>query len=138
MLDAFSGEGASMARPLTCQYGYENRHPFRDRDLCEFMLAIPTHFLESLGQKRPVVKAAFEVEFEENLLQRNDKTKFIKCLQKGIERDVEAKRLFNSEPKYWEKYVKDCYFDQDDVPLIDKQVVKWRCAYYNFWVKVGK
>ena len=138
ILDAFSGEGASMARSITCQYGYENRHPFRDRDLCEYMLAIPTRFLEALGQKRPVCKAAFEVEFEENLRKRNDKTKFIKCLQKGIERDVEAKRLFNSEPKYWEKYVKDCYFDQDDVPLIDKQVVKWRCAYYNFWVKVGK
>jgi len=138
VLDAFSGEGASMARSITCQYGYENRHPFRDRDLCEFMLAIPTHFLEALGQKRPVLKQAFRVEFEENLRKRNDKTKFVQCLQKGIERDVEAERLFNSEPKYWEKYVKDCYFDQDDVPLIDKQVVKWRCAYYNFWVRVGK
>ena len=138
VLDAFSGESAMVARVSDAHYGFEKRYPFRDRDLCEFMLSVPTRFLESLGQKRPIVKHAFVAEFENELLNRNDKTHFVECLKRGIEADQKAIEWFESPDSSWGDYVKECYFERNDVSLINKLVVKWRCAYYNFWQTVGK
>ena len=136
VLDAFAGEGAAVARITTNQFGFEKRYPFRDRDLAEFMLAVPTRFLESLGEKRPILKQAYLHDLPENIIRRNKKTRFIECLERGIEDDHTAQEYYDLEPRYWLDYVKVCYFQREDVPLSDKLVVKWRCAYYNFWKRV--
>jgi len=46
VLDGFAGEDSFHGRYMEAKYGIERRYPFRDRELCEFMLAIPSERLQ--------------------------------------------------------------------------------------------
>jgi len=59
VLDGFAGDDAVHGRYLDAKHGVERRYPFRDRDLCEFMLAIPSQQLYFDLIKRPIVKNQF-------------------------------------------------------------------------------
>jgi len=45
-------------------------------------------------------------------------------------------RWFNNEPADWQHYVKQCYFDDESGENKANQVVRWRCAYYDYWKSV--
>lgn len=136
VLDGFAGEDAMLGRHMENKYSLERRYPFRDRDLCEFMLSIPTEQLAKLGVSRPIVKRAYRQEFTDELASRNDKTQFVDSLLKGIEKDNKLSENLNSKPLFWQEYVKECYFEGENTTDVAKKVVKWRCAYYNFWYRV--
>lgn len=135
-MDGFSGEDAMLGRIMENKYGVERRYPFRDRELCEYMLAIPTDQLVRLGVSRPIVKAAYRNEFTPQLMNRNDKTHFQAGLRHGIESDELYEAFLNQQPKYWRKYVKQRYFSSKSTQTTLKSLVKWQCAYYNFWYRM--
>ncbi len=133
VLDGFAGEDAMLGREMENKYEIERRYPFRDRELCEFLLAIPTSQLERLENKRPIVKQAYRSEFNEELLSRNDKTDFSGGLLTGIRRDAIWRDELAREPKIWRRFVKNCDFSAEKDVNLAELVVMWRCAYYNFW-----
>ncbi|GAA6139431.1 lasso peptide isopeptide bond-forming cyclase [Arenicella sp. 4NH20-0111] len=135
-MDGFAGDDAMLGRVMENKYQIERRYPFRDRDLCEFMLAIPTSQLIKLGVSRPIVKSAYATEFPDDLLNRNDKTQFQSALFRGVKTDRVYEKLFDREPKYWRKYVKQRYFFDKNGQNTFKTLVKWQCAYYNFWYRM--
>ncbi len=136
VMDGFAGEDAMLGRHMENKFAIERRYPFRDRDLCEFMLGIPTAQLEKLGVKRPIVKRAYDTEFSRELKERNDKTRFVDSLYDGLKRDKNWQSILVKSPQAWQNYVKDCniYENHEDNDL--NAVVKWQCAYYNFWHSV--
>ncbi len=136
VLDCFAGDDQMLGRVMENKYRVQRRYPFRDRELVEFLLAIPSEQLEFLGQKRPIVKSAYQNEFTVALRQRNDKTDFTGVLKQGISKDKKWLTILNLEPKFWQKYVKECHFTQIETVSIEKQVVLWQCAYYNFWHRI--
>lgn len=133
MLDGFAGDDAVHGRYLDAKHGVERRYPFRDRDLCEFMLAIPSEQLYFNLSARPIVKHAFENEFTKELLSRNDKTNFSEAIYAGIKTDKIGLAWFHSEHQDWRQYVKQCYFSGENGEKTGNQVVRWRCGYYDYW-----
>lgn len=136
VLDGFAGDDAVHGRYLDAKYLVERRYPFRDRDLCEFMLSIPSHQLYFALQKRPIVKQAFVKEFGPNLLNRNTKTVFSDVIYTGIANDLKNKHWYESQPAQWTDYVKHCYFDAKTTQNQSLGVVRWRCGYYDYWKSV--
>lgn len=136
VLDGFAGDDAVHGRYLEAKYGIERRYPFRDRDLCEFMLSIPSHQLYFALQKRPIVKRAFANEFSPELMSRNTKTVFSDVIYKGVEQDQRSRQWFDSGTEYWTEFVKHCYFDAKTERNHSLEVVRWRCGYYDYWKSV--
>lgn len=136
VLDGFAGEDAAHGRYMEAKYGIERRYPFRDRDLCEFMLAIPSDQLYFNLTKRPIVKRAFASEFTPELTARNSKTNFTPIIDQGIEKDLRCREWFRSKPPQWSYYVKECYFDSKAAQKQGSNVIQWRCGYYDYWKSV--
>lgn len=133
VIDAFEGEDANFGKYLEADYGLERRYPLRDRELVEFMLAIPSDQLFSMGNQRPIIKRAYMHEFDPSLNQRNNKTNFYPVIQSGIASDVAMDKWLAVSGAIWRQDVKqDCFIEENSQNLtID--AVKWRCAYHEFW-----
>ncbi|MEO0369398.1 MAG: asparagine synthase-related protein, partial [Pseudomonadota bacterium] len=84
LLGSICGEDAHYGRRLEVSYGIERRNPFRDRDLCEFMLNVPSEQLYALGITRPILREAFKDDLPEAILARVDKTEFMTALNRHI------------------------------------------------------
>ncbi len=136
VLGDFVGRDLAIGRFIESEYSIERRYPFRDRDLCEFMLAIPSDQLAFNGVLRPIVKRAFANEFPKNLRDRNGKTSFAKVMREGMINDQNNKRWGESQEQEWSRYVKECYFNGKVEQNSYFDVVKWRCGYYDYWMSV--
>ena len=133
VVGAFEGEDAAYGKYMEAKYQLERRYPLRDRDLAEFMLAIPSDQLFAQLQARPIVKSAFADELPKQLLQRNSKTDFSAVIEAGIKRDKRSSQWLQSNHADWQRLVKNCFFDQSSADNLRLNTVKWRCAYYEFW-----
>ncbi len=136
VLSDFVGRDLAIGRYIESEYSIERRYPFRDRDLCEFMLAIPSDQLAFNGVLRPIVKRAFANEFPKNLRERDGKTSFAKVMREGMRNDQNNKRWGESQAREWSRYVKECYFNGKVEQNSYFDVVKWRCGYYDYWRSV--
>ena len=136
ILGASAGNDAAIGRFLEAKYAIERRYPFRDRDLCEFMLAIPSRQLELNRAKRPIVKRAFLAEFPEQMAKRNIKAYFAEVILNGLRNDSQNRTWGNTVSREWSYYVKECYFDSKGEKNHLLEVVKWRCGYYDYWKSV--
>lgn len=136
VLGDFVGRDLAIGRYIESEYSIERRYPFRDRDLCEFMLAIPSDQLAFGGELRPIVKRAFAEEFPRNLRERVGKTSFAKVMREGMRNDQNNKRWGESQAQEWSRYVKQCYFNGKVEQNSYFDVVKWRCGYYDYWKSV--
>ena len=95
VLGSFQGEDINYGKYMEAKYGLERRFPFRDRDLVEFMLAIPSSQLSLINMSRPIVKTAFTNEFRSSLINRNDKTNFTSVILNGISLDQHCLRYLS-------------------------------------------
>ncbi|NNC99041.1 MAG: hypothetical protein HKN85_02550 [Gammaproteobacteria bacterium] len=136
VVGAFEGEDANYGKFMEAKYGIERRYPFRDRDLAEFMLAIPSDQLFFAMTTRPIVKRAFAYEFTQTLMDRNSKTDFTQVVNCGIESDKRVLKWLNSESADWQKYVREDLFTDASEMQASVRRLKWRCGYYEFWKRV--
>lgn len=128
-------EDAYYGRYLDIHYGIERRYPFRDRDLVEFMLAIPSRFLYFEGIPRPIVRKAFENELRPNMLQRRDKAIFSNVINSLAKQDKQLDFYLNNQDATWQSWVKPDYVHVKQSSELDGSL-KWMCAYYEFWKKL--
>lgn len=135
LFDAFAGEDALHARFNGAPHGVEYRYPLRDRELCEFVLSVPSEQLYHLGEVRPLLKRAFAAELPDAVAQRNDKTLFTAPVIKQIEADHSLLTELEEGETQWSQYVKKSYFSDPQENYDLRQLALWRCAYYNFWRK---
>ena len=133
LLDAAVGEDSANGKYMEGKYNLERRYPFRDRELCEFMLAIPSDQLYFKLSIRPIVKRAYQNELTHNILNRNTKTSFASAINAGILADKKSRQWFEKEPQAWREYVKECYFEGVQADDSMRNIVSWRCGFYNYW-----
>lgn len=136
VLGEFAGEDLALGSYMEAKFGIDRRFPFRDRNLCEFMLAIPSDQLYFKLIKRPIVKNAFSAEFGPKLTARNSKTDFTNVIAAGVQNDVKNRDWFNADPSEWQYYVKAAYFDDESVKITERDTLRWNCGYYNYWKSV--
>ncbi|MFT5572331.1 MAG: hypothetical protein ACI9FR_001254 [Cryomorphaceae bacterium] len=87
VFSGFVGEDQALGRHMESKFELERRYPFRDRDLCEFLTAIPCHQLYFNHTPRPVVRNAFINDFRPELFALKAKTSFITTIIGGIRND---------------------------------------------------
>ena len=133
---SLEGEDAAYGRFVEAEYGLERRYPFRDRDLAEFMLGVPSRFLFFDLIERPIVKKAFESDFPALLMQRNGKTDFSSVINAGIRQDQVAEGWLEHPEKDWDQTVNKRYIDRQHPEFERFLVVKWQCSYYEYWKSV--
>jgi len=136
VFSGFAGEDIAHGRYMDACSGIERRYPFRDRDVCEFMLSIPSAQLNFFSINRPLIKRAFKQELRPDLLQRNEKTSFYSVIKAGIENDNAYLTWFNRDDADWSIYVKKCYFDDPQAQTTGLDIVRWQCGYYDYWKSV--
>ncbi|MEM7357982.1 MAG: asparagine synthase-related protein [Pseudomonadota bacterium] len=135
VVDAFEGEDAHYGKYMEANYRLERRYPFRDRELVEFMLAVPAGQLYSRSIARPIVKNAYAAEFNEQLLARNSKTNFYPVISAGIERDDQYERWLDRSES-WKKDLKAPFFTDQSRMKNGVDAVQWRCSYHEYWQSV--
>ena len=132
LFDGTAGNDMALGRIMEAKYKIDRRYPMRDRDLCEFMAVIPSTQLIDGLIARPIVLRAFDKELPTSIKQRNTKTSFQTVINAQISKDEKAKYWLTTSPA-WQRYVKHCYFNDQEAELGLRLLVEWRCAYYNFW-----
>ncbi len=133
ILDAAIGEDAASGKYMEAKFNLERRYPFRDRELCEFMLAIPSDQLYFNLSLRPILKRAYQSDLGDMLLNRNTKTSFLPVINAGITADHRCEKWFEQKPQAWRAYVKESYFKAESAPKSMLNIVRWRCGFYNYW-----
>lgn len=133
VVGTLEGEDGAYGRYLEAEYRLERRYPFRDRQLAEFLLAVPTEQLFFKRNSRPIVRKAFENEFRPNLLNRKAKTDFSEVIMAGIECNDGYLSWLNKNTASWAKIVKKSYITSNGGNSHYKSLIQWRCAYYEFW-----
>jgi len=132
----FAGDDIAMGRYMEAKYQVERRYPFRDRDLCEFMLSVPSDQLYFHFTPRPIVRRAFADELGPKLLARKTKTSFSSVVSDHIAKDSTCREWFSDNDAHWRQFVKQSYFDALNLQESGADIVMWRCGYYDYWKSV--
>ena len=133
VLGSLEGEDAHYGKYMEVKYQLERRYPFRDRELAEYMLAIPSDQLFFNLTPRPIVRQAFVKEFPEILRHRKSKTSFNSIILAGIKKDKNYKEWLNGEHTNWQRFVKESEIKSDALEDDRLTWLEWRCGYYEFW-----
>jgi hypothetical protein len=133
LLDGFEGDDAHFGRRMEAKFGLEKRYPLRDRDLVEFMLAIPVTELYSCGVTRPIVKEAFRQDFRAELQDRQTKTDFTPVVSEGVISDTRYSAWLNHHNRDWPSFVKERYILGSKDTDAAANRLRWQLAYYEFW-----
>lgn len=136
VVGSLEGEDAAYGRYLESTYQLERRYPYRDRDLVDFMLAIPTDQLFYQGISRPIVRRAFQDEMPKVVVERQGKTNFSSVIDAGIQRDKNFQHWLSINKPQWTYFVDESYIWQKNAVDSGNLGLKWRCAYYEYWKTV--
>jgi asparagine synthetase B (glutamine-hydrolysing) len=123
-------------RAIEASFGIEKRQPFRDADLIEFMLAIPTKYLRKVDQFRAIVKQAFAQDLPKAMLTRNDKADFFATVDQRINRSQQVTSMLEKRDAHWHKYVKKGYVAATTSSTRQSSMINWTCAYYENWCEI--
>lgn len=130
-------------RPVEASRGIEKRQPFRDADLIEFMLAIPTQYLRTGKNFRPIIKRAYRQGLPTAVLERSDKADFFPTISEKIEGSQPIKQLLSGTDTHFSKYVKKQYLEGKTPDIRKMSMIRWNSAYLESWFthyfkKVGR
>jgi asparagine synthase (glutamine-hydrolysing) len=125
----------------TSRYGLELRHPYRDRRLVEYVLALPAHQLYYHGQYKHVLRTAMQGILPDAIRMRSRPTTLLSLLSRGMEREKEVLQRHVQDPNAtWRKYVRaDWLADHWNIPVTQENdgweaVVPWLCVSFASWV----
>jgi asparagine synthase (glutamine-hydrolysing) len=121
--------------------GLELRHPYRDRRLVEFMLAVPAYQLYDGRFFKPIVRNAMEGLLPEPVRMRQAPTSLAPLYRRGLlERETEVvSRIMGKPEAVWRKYVSADWLNQVAPSRLRSgvdggdTVVLWQCVSMELW-----
>lgn len=118
----------------------ELRHPFRDRRLVEFVLALPAHQSYNRGAFKHVLRTAMKGILPELIRTRTERTELSSLYFRGMEREkLRLASLLQKPSAGWHGYVKEAWMathgDPSQAPESTgaEALVPWMCASYEIW-----
>jgi len=118
----------------------ELRHPYRDRRLVEFMLAIPAHQLHRCGSSKHILRMAMKSKMPDLVRLRQEVTSFLSLFVHGQEREIKVIYDWLQDPSAkWRRFVQSAWtFKRLGIALTPAQegpqaLVIWRCLSYQAW-----
>jgi len=118
--------------------GVELRHPYRDRRLVEFMLAIPASQLYRRGRYKYMLRNAMRKTLPEQIRTRKEPTSLVPLFRRGLVEKEQAtvKRLLSGSNQLWPRYVRADWLTQA-VPghyrSEAEELVLWFCICCELW-----
>jgi len=118
----------------------ELRHPFRDRRLVEFVLALPAHQSYNRGAFKHVLRTAMTGILPELIRTRTERQELNSLYFRGMEREkFRIKSLLQKPSAGWHGYVKNDWLAANSDPSESREctgaeaLVPWMCASYEIW-----
>ncbi len=118
--------------------GVELRHPYRDRRLVDFMLAIPDHQLYGLGRHKQIARRALRGLLPRKIVERTTPSPLNPLFDRGI-REREAGRvreILDRSDAVWPRFVRRDWLEQ----VLDGsakepagEYVLWQCLAFELW-----
>lgn len=134
-----SGGVSRETRNASC-HQIELRHPYRDRRLIEYVLALPAYQLYRRGVYKHVLRTAMKGILPEIIRVRSIPTSLITFYSHGVAREKEVLRnYFRDVNAIWRKYVRaDWLLERWEIPLTPEKdgpeaIVAWLCASFERW-----
>jgi asparagine synthase (glutamine-hydrolysing) len=137
--------GAREARGISAEIydasrsGIDLRHPYRDRRLTEFMLAVPAHQLYRQGRYKHLARVASAGVLPSEIPARTEPTLLTPLFRRGIfEREGRTVRnILHSNHAVWPRFVDPRYVEEvlrngPRRPL--DEVVLWHCIGFETWI----
>jgi asparagine synthase (glutamine-hydrolysing) len=123
----------------------ELRHPFRDRRLVEFMLAIPADQLSRRGMLKHVLRVAMAGVLPDTVRLRTRPTSLAALYQRGlVDRETDRMaELLSGPDALWRGFVREDQLFQEMPRIISEGrdgpagLVPWYCAYSELWQRLG-
>lgn len=131
---------SSSELPNANRHAVELRHPYRDRRIIEFMLAIPAHQLHRCGSSKHILRMAMKSKMPDLVRLRQEFTSFLSLFVRGQEREIEVIHNWLQGPyAKWRKFVRlDWALKHLSIVLTPAQdgphaLVIWYCLSYQAW-----
>jgi asparagine synthetase B (glutamine-hydrolysing) len=140
--------GLRVARNCAAETCYASRHvveqrnPYRDRRLIEFVLALPAYQLYYRGFIKYILRRAMQDILPDVIRTRNKPTRLISLFFRGIERENAVLRTFFQDPgAAWRRFVlADWLLERWNVAFPPEQdgpqaLVPWLTFSFEAWYK---
>jgi asparagine synthase (glutamine-hydrolysing) len=118
--------------------GVELRHPYRDRRLVEFMLAIPASQLYRQGRYKPILRTAMQGILPEPIRLRSEPTVLTPLFIRGLadKERTTVKDLLYGPNRLWPRYVRAEWLAQTrpgQRRSEAEELVLWLCLCCELW-----
>jgi asparagine synthase (glutamine-hydrolysing) len=142
------GELLELRAALSCsaevfyasRHALESRHPYRDRRLVEYILALPAYQLYYRGWTKYILRTAMRDILPDSIRARIQPTSMMSLFNRGVEREGNVlQKCFQDPDAAWRRFVKPDWLlkrwnnvakpDQDGPTLL----VPWLCISYETW-----
>ena len=140
LLGILTAEDCVIENYYTSRYGLELRHPYRDRRLVEYVLALPAHQLYNHGQYKHVLRTAMQGILPDAIRTRSRPTTLLSLLARGMDREKNVLQSRVQDPSaVWRKYVRADWLKQRwDIPITRETdgaeaVIPWLCVSFASW-----
>jgi asparagine synthase (glutamine-hydrolysing) len=145
LLGAWEAVGFSSEIFYTSRYGLENRYPYRDRRLVEFVLSLPAHQFYNRGQGKYILRCAMQGRLPESVLNRTAPTSFISLYDRGIDRQHAVIRECLENPRaLWRRFIQADWLAPDWPALLREDLpgalslIPWFCISSHIWLQKYK
>ena len=134
LLDSVEGEDVACERYYCARYGFEMRYPFRDKRLVEFMLQIPTEYLNFDNITRLLMRQAMKNKLPDIAQGRVGKASFHQVFCQGmIEQNEVMNKYLHKSDNDWLNYVKPSYINCNSNEYNLSLMIRWMCVYLQYW-----
>ncbi|MDD2921321.1 MAG: asparagine synthase-related protein [Anaerolineales bacterium] len=122
------------------RHAIELRHPYRDRRLVEFALALPAYQFYYRGVHKYILRVAMQGILPEIIRARSQPSSLISLFFRGVEREKNLLEGYFQNPNAnWRKFVKaDWLSSRWNIPVTPEKdgpeaLISWLCASYEAW-----
>ncbi len=135
---------AREARGISVEGRYANcerielRHPYRDRRLIEFMLAVPAHQLYRLGRFKHIARLAMAGLLPEAIRERRQPTRLTPLFEVGLRERARplVERLLFGPGAAWSDFVRRDWLARvldEGAARRGQEMVLWNCVSFELW-----
>jgi hypothetical protein len=139
---SWSANGYARENFFASRHAVEIRHPFHDRRLVEFALALPAYQLYYRGRNKYILRNAMRGLLPEKVRERSHPTPMMSFFFRGVNRENKfLQKQFSDPDNHWQRFVKANWVEKRwNTPVPPDQdgphvIVPWLSFSYDSWYK---
>jgi len=139
MLDLWSSMVCAGESTYSSSWAVEQRYPYRDRRLVEFVLALPAYQLYYHGFMKYILRTAMQDILPQPIRTRTQTNRLSPLFFRGIEQEDVLDKFFRDPSSSWRKFVQSRWLEdrwKKGFSLIadeSEAVLPWLCASFELW-----